>query len=202
MSKETKGPIKSKLIFNIILVGDTAVGKTCIISRIVGKPFRDSHITTMGMDKETIPEEFNGIQYSIKIWDTTGQERFASLATNYLKKADGVIFVYAINNKQSFENITKWLELLNKTNNNAALKMSLVANKNDLEDQREVTKEEGETLANKLLMVHSEVSAKTGAGLQEAYKGLVNSIIEVNKGKIEKERLTLNKPLKKTKKCC
>ena len=156
----------------------------------------------MGMDKETIHEEFNGIQYSIKLWDTTGQERFASLATNYLKKADGVIFVYAINNKQSFENITKWLELLNKTNNNAALKMSLVANKIDLEDQREVTKEEGETLANKLSMVHSEVSAKTGEGLQEAYKGLVNSIIEVNKGKIEKERLTLNKPLKKTKKCC
>ena len=196
MSKASGAPIKSGLGFNIVLVGDSAVGKSCIIGTLLGKPFKEGYITTMGIDKENKNEVVDGIEYCFKIWDTTGQERFAALATNYLRKADGVIFVYAINDRHSFENILSWLELLKKSNSNETLKMSLVGNKVDLEHLRQVSKEEGEALASKLSMVHTETSAKTGAGLQETYKGLVKSIIEAKKGKIEKKLLNLNKPAK------
>ena len=204
MSTEKTDVIDSKMQFSIVLVGDSTVGKTCIMLRISGKPFVESYITTVGLDKEHKTEVVDGVQYAIKIWDTTGQERFAALATNYLRKADGVIFVYAINERSSFENITKWVDLLKKSNNNETLKMSLVGNKIDLENERKVTKEEGEKLAGELSMLFTETSAKTDVGLQEAYQGLVKSIIEANKGKIQKKIMSLNNSKSKLNKkdCC
>ena len=204
MSTEKTDVIDSKMQFSIVLVGDSTVGKTCIMLRISGKPFVESYITTVGLDKEHKTEVVDGVQYAIKIWDTTGQERFAALATNYLRKADGVIFVYAINDRHSYENIMSWLELLKKSNSNETLKMSLVANKVDLENERKVSKEEGQKLAEQLSMVFTETSAKTDVGLKEAYQGLINLIIEANKGKIQKKIMNLNKPKSKStgKDCC
>ena len=186
------------IIYNIVTIGDSRVGKTCVISRMCGKPFSTSHITTMGVDKISLTEKLNGKTYIIKIWDTTGQERFASLATQYLRKADGVIFVYAVNDKDSYNNISKWVDMLKKTNANPNLQMVLVANKIDLE--RIVSTEEGNELAQKLKMNYSETSAKTGEGIKEVYDGLVQALVKENDKKVQGQILKSGN--KKEKSCC
>ena len=151
----------NEVVYNIVTVGDSAVGKTCIVNRFLGRPFAITHLTTIGIDKSTYKIEKDGINYVLKFWDTTGQERFANLAGQYFRKADYVCFVYAINDTKSFDNINKWLNNLKNVNSNSRLRMALIANKCDLEEERKINKEDGEGKAKELQMSFFETSART-----------------------------------------
>ena len=97
--------------YSIITVGDAAVGKTCLAQRFIGMKFNESHITTVGIDNMSKKVTKGDKTYLFQIWDTTGQERFASMAKQYLRKAHGVLFVFAYNDKKSYEDIHKWQKM-------------------------------------------------------------------------------------------
>lgn len=188
------------ILYNLVLIGSPAVGKTCLFNIWTGETFRDVYITTLGVDKVTLTEERDGVTYNVKVWDTTGQERFASLATKYLRKADGVFFVYAVDDKTTFDEINKWVSIMKDTNSHEKLQKILIANKIDL--PRKVSTEEGETLAKQLGMTYCETSAKDGTGVKDTYKKLVNAVITVNYEKAQKKIFKLkNEKKKKTSKC-
>lgn len=195
---------QNEVVYNIVTVGDSAVGKTCIVNRFLGRPFAITHLTTIGIDKSTYKIERDGINYVLKFWDTTGQERFANLAGQYFRKADYVCFVYAVNNSKSFDSITKWLNNLKNVNSNSRLRMALIGNKSDLEDERTVTKENGEAKAKELQMTFFETSAKIETGIKECFEFIINEVIEANLDKARKkvQTITLEDVKQKDGKCC
>ena len=182
---------QNEVVYNIVTVGDSAVGKTCIVNRFLGRPFAVTHLTTIGIDKSTFKTERDGINYVLKFWDTTGQERFANLAGQYFRKADYVCFVYAVNDAKSFDNINKWLGNLKNVNSNSRLRMALIANKCDLESDRKISKEDGEAKAKELQMSFFETSAKLETGIKQCFDFIINDVISANIDKARKKIETI-----------
>ena len=208
MSKKENNEKKLTRI-NLITLGDGQVGKTSLILRYTNDYFGNNYIATIGFDYKFKNEKLkNGEEINVKIFDTAGQEKYWSLAANFLKKADGIILVYDITYKISFENLNKWLKDINE--NAKGLPIVLIGNKTDLEEKREVTKEEGNEFAKKINeeIEFYEASCKTGENIKEAIRFLVEKIYKKYQGKnmaeesiiIKKENK--NKNNKKDKKCC
>ena len=208
MSKKENNEKKLTRI-NLITLGDGQVGKTSLILRYTNDYFGNNYIATIGFDYKFKNEKLkNGEEITVKIFDTAGQEKYRSLAANFLKKADGIILVYDITYKISFENLNKWLKDINE--NAKGLPIVLIGNKTDLEEKREVSKEEGNEFAKKINeeIEFYEASCKTGENIKEAIRFLVEKIYKKYQGKnmaeesiiIKKENK--NKNNKKDKKCC
>lgn len=189
--------------YSIITIGDSAVGKTCLAQRFIGMKFNESHITTIGIDNMTKKVQKDDKTFLFQIWDTTGQERFASLAKQYLRKAHGVLFVFAYNDRKSYESIHKWLDILKNANSKIQMCYALLGNKSDLSpEEKKVTKEEGEQLGNELGMNFFDVSAKTGDNIENGFNYLIDRIIETNKDTVEDENSRLRREKKKKKDGC
>nr|CAD7403024.1 unnamed protein product [Timema cristinae] len=122
------------LLFKLLLIGDSGVGKTCILFRFSDDAFTTTFISTIGID------------FKIKtVEDTAGQERFHTITTSYYRGAMGIMLVYDITNEKSFENIVKWLRNIDEHANEDVEKM-ILGNKNDMEDKRVVSKDRGEAV--------------------------------------------------------
>lgn len=190
--------------YSIITIGDAAVGKTSLTSRFFKNEFSPVYLTTIGVDNTSKKIEKGDKKYLITVWDTTGQERFTQLAKQYLRKANGVFFVFSYENKNSLLAIKKWLDILKNANTKQSLCFALLGNKADLEDNiKQVTKEDGEKLAQELNMPFYDVSAKTGHNVNLSFNTLIDSIIEANQGIAERKGKTINQgDREKKKKCC
>ncbi len=153
-----------KHIFKIIIIGDSGVGKTSILSRYADDSFTESHISTIGVDFrfKTIPIEnkyTNEIeQIKLQIWDTAGQERFKNITSAYYRNADGLVVVYDITDKKSFDNISLWLGEVRKYMENSK-PIIIIGNKSDRED-KQVTYEELEEFSKKNNFLYLETSAR------------------------------------------
>lgn len=153
----------------IILLGAAAVGKSNMVNQFVNGQFEETYLSTIGINCLDKLFNFNGEKVKIKFFDTAGQERYDSLSSTVLRKADGAIFVYSITSRESFDKINFWItELQNKGKNSKVL--MLIGNKIDLEDERKVSFQEGETKANEIGCPFMETSAKTGENIKESFE--------------------------------
>ena len=128
--------------------------------------------------------EVNGKKVKLQIWDTAGQERFKNITASYYRGGNGVLVVYDITERESFENLNSWLIEIEKNANKNVYKL-LIGNKCDLEEKRKVTYQEGKDFAESNGMKFIETSAKTASKVQEAFELLTNEIIKAN---INKEK--------------
>ena len=197
-----------RTVIPMMLLGDGQVGKTSLISRLTGKKFDDSPMTTIGKETYLYDTILHDINIKIKIFDTAGQERFKSMSANVIKNVEGLILTYSIESKESFNNLDNWLHQLNNVSDISKTPIILVGNKSDLKDLREVDYEEGEDYAKEHDFHFFETSAKTGENVKEAfdyifellYKKLEEEITG-KKGYV-KQVLVIKKNKEKKQKCC
>ena len=162
------------LSFKIIVIGDSGVGKSCLTNRATINIFEDAYTATVGFEFLNFNIKIDGKIIKLQIWDTCGQELYRSLITNFYRNASLAIIVYAINSRDSFENIEMWLREL-RTHSNPDAKVFLIGNKVDLDNERVITKEQGETFykTNKLNLF-IESSAKTGFNAKRVFIKAIN----------------------------
>ena len=201
---------KKEIKYKILVLGDQAVGKTCFLLKYTNDSFNEMNLSTVGV--EVYPKEVtleNGKKVLAQIWDTAGQERFRSICKNYYKGAQGIILMFEVINKESFKNVKSWLDLL-KNEVSEKVSIILVGNKIDLENKREVSKEEGEEMAKKYGLSYFETSAKTGDNIQNCCYFLIKKVDEVyskenesknnNNAKIDVKKLVVRNKRKSS--CC
>ena len=162
---------------SILLLGDTSVGKTCLISRYANGVFREDYIQTVGIDYVSKQEIINDKNINIKLWDTAGQERFKALTPTYLRGAEGIVLVYDVTNLESFESLKFWIESLKSNLGENSLPIIIDGNKIDLDD-RDVSKETAQKFAQEYNYKYFETSAKSGVGVDELFREIVNQILE------------------------
>ena len=195
----------------ILLIGDSLVGKTCLIQRYANGIFKEDYISTVGLDYYTKQEMINNLNVSVKLWDTAGQERFKALTPSFFRNAEGVVIAYDVTNSESFDNLKFWISSI-KTNlfeKNIFIPIIIIGNKIDLEDMRDISKDVASAFAKENNFKYFETSAKTGEGVDEAFRDLVNQIL-ANSDKNEEatiERKSVKIEEKKTEKqkkkgCC
>ena len=153
------------VILKIIILGASTVGKTSIFLRYFNNEFSHGTLTTLGVDFKTKFFKFEDKKLKINYIDTAGQEKFKSISENYLKGTDGVILVFDLTNKETLDLVNYWADCIKK-NNRDNIGLILFGNKSDLENDRDVTYEEGKNLADKLKCLYYEGSAKTGENIE------------------------------------
>ena len=188
--------------YKIIILGMSEVGKTCLLINYFDKKFQESNISTIGVDFKTKYFKFNEKKVKVNYVDTAGQERFHSIASNFLKNANGILLVYAVNSRISFDKLQEWVDEVNKFANN--LPIIIVGNKSDLEGERQVSREEGEDFAKKINCNFYEVSAKTGYNVATVFDEIAQVTFEHLIGQEDESRkntIQFGKGNEK-KKCC
>ena len=162
----------------LIMVGESGVGKTSLIRRYTNNIFNTNHLETIGIEFFNKEERINDQIIQIKLWDTAGQEIFHSLTKNFYRKADGIIIVYDITNKDSFEKIQDWVKsVYDNTDTYKEIQMIIVGNKIDLEERREVSKEEGLKIGKYFEIDFFEASAKNAEGVRNFMIKIIEDIL-------------------------
>ncbi|KAL0820438.1 hypothetical protein ABMA28_006312 [Loxostege sticticalis] len=164
-------------LFKYIIIGDTGVGKSCLLLQFTDKRFQPVHDLTIGVEFGARMITIDGKQIKLQIWDTAGQEAFRSITRSYYRGAAGALLVYDITRRDTFNHLTTWLEDA-RQHSNSNMVIMLIGNKSDLESRREVKKEEGEAFAREHGLVFMETSAKTAANVEEAFINTAKEIYE------------------------
>ena len=163
--------------YKLIFLGDQGTGKSSILNRFVDDKFDPNYQATIGLDFQSKNIKIDNQDIHLLLYDTAGQEKFRSLIPMYTRDANIIILVYDITRKESFTHIPDWVKDLTNVKLDEVI-FGLVGNKIDLEDQRQVTKEEGEKYAQDNNIIFQEVSAKTGDNFSDLfYKKIFEQII-------------------------
>jgi len=166
-ASKTAGPRKCKLV----LLGDHAVGKSSVIARFMYDTFDDSCKATKGIDFLTKTLYLEDHALRLQIWDTAGQERFRSCIPSYIRDSVLALVVYDVTNRASFFNTQQWLEYV-RNERGSEVAIALVGNKADLCESRQVSTEEGETMAQESSVIFVETSARTGTNIKVLFRQL------------------------------
>ena len=164
-----------EMMFKVVLVGDSFVGKTNIMSKYIKNEFHEDSKATVGVEFGSKQFTVEGHSIKAQIWDTAGQERYKAITSAYYKGAKGAFIVYDITRKQSFESVEKWVNDVTAVADKK-ITIILIGNKSDLEDQRQVSKEQGQDKANKLELAFLETSALSGENLDKAFDMMMNEV--------------------------
>jgi len=170
-NNQTHAPTRTlpyKFLFKYIIVGETSVGKSCLLLQFTDKRFVAQHDLTIGVEFGSRTINIDSNQVKLQIWDTAGQEKFRAITRSYYRGAAGALLVYDISRRETFERLSTWLEDCLKYSN-ANIVIIVIGNKCDLESQRQVTREEGEDFAKKNGLLFLETSAKTAENVDEAF---------------------------------
>jgi len=165
-------------LFKVLMIGDAGVGKSSMLLRFTDDSFDDHIQSTIGVDFKVKHLDVAGKRIKLTIWDTAGQERFRTLTSSYYRGAQGVVLVYDVTRRDSFENLEQWLKEVKmySPNNGEGVVKLLVGNKVDLD--RKVGREEAEDWARSQGMLFLEASAKTKTGIRQCFMEVVNKIVE------------------------
>lgn len=155
-------------LFKYIIIGDTGVGKSCLLLQFTDKRFQPVHDLTIGVEFGARLVNIDNQQIKLQIWDTAGQESFRSITRSYYRDAAGALLVYDITRRESFNHLTRWLEEA-RANGNPNMTIMLIGNKSDLEHRRAVSTKEGEQFAAENGLVFMETSAKTAINVETAF---------------------------------
>ena len=164
-----------ELKFKILIIGDSAVGKTSMLVKYVDNLFPKSHMATIGVEYKDKTITTSKYKVTLNIWDTAGQERFRSITKSFFNNANGIIFVYDITSRQTFEGVKNWIkdsELYGK------FEAIICGNKIDLEENRDVTIDTLKEYGLKKKMAIFETSALNGKNINEAFQKLVDLILK------------------------
>ena len=157
------------LSFKVIVLGDAGVGKSSLTNKATKNIFDDKYTATVGFEFFTFNIKINDKIVKLQIWDTCGQELYRSLITNFYRNSSLAIIVYAVNHKDSFNDVDMWLREL-RTHSSPDVKVFLIGNKIDLESERQISTEEGQSFADRNnLSKFVEASAKTGINAQTTF---------------------------------
>ena len=176
---------------NIMTLGNSEVGKTCYIVKYTEDFFQELYLTTVGIDFKVKTETINNKQYKLFLYDTTGQEKYKSIALNIIRNAQGIILMYDITNKKSFESIPEWIKSIRDSKGDN-FPMILLGNKLDKEDIRIISEKEGKELADEYGIKFFETSNKTGVNVQEAGKALVNEILKNKENELKDSSINIS----------
>jgi Ras-related protein Rab-2A len=183
------------ILFRVIIVGDTGVGKSCILLRFSEDTFNEQHNVTIGVEFGSKQVEIGSTSIKLQIWDTAGQESFRSITRSFYRRADGVLLVYDATARHTFDNCKYWLEEI-RQNASSDVVVYLVANQIDLISQgesREVTTEEAQDFVRKNgLSGFKETSARSGLNVHEAFKDFCGILF--NRWKEHKDVVVVERP--------
>jgi Ras-related protein Rab-8A len=201
--------VKTDYSLKVLTIGESAVGKTCLLMRFTDNKFLKVHLTTIGIDYKTkFFKTTSGYSVRLKVWDTAGQERFRTVTQQYYKGADGILLVYDITDRGTFDKVKDWVKQIQANTTKENVQLILVGNKCDLEE-RQVSTEEGVELAKEFGVQFFETSAYKDINVNEAFETLTNEIIKRKEPdtKLSKDNEKVivsdtKKPNKKDSKCC
>lgn len=161
----------------VVVLGQTDVGKTCIVSYLINGKFDNSVSPTLGASFASKTIKVNDQNVVLQIWDTAGQERFRVLTPMYYRGAHAALVVYSITDDSSFQEVDYWFRSIKK-NNGSTASLYLIGNKSDLESDRSVTEDQGREKAKKYKAEFFETSALTGDGVEELFMTLAKRYLE------------------------
>eukprot|EP00753_Platysulcus_tardus_P002838 PLAT11949.1.p1 GENE.PLAT11949.1~~PLAT11949.1.p1 ORF type:complete len:206 (+),score=98.11 PLAT11949.1:846-1463(+) len=162
-------------LFKLLLIGDSGVGKSCLLLRFADDTYTESYISTIGVDFKIRTIELDGKTIKLQIWDTAGQERFRTITSSYYRGAHGIIVVYDVTDLESFNNVKQWLHEIDRYACEGVNKL-LVGNKADLVEKKDVSTEAAEEFASSLSIPFLETSAKTATNVEKAFMKMAGEI--------------------------
>jgi len=162
-------------LIKLLLIGDSGVGKSCLLLRFSDDSFTPSFITTIGIDFKIRTIELEGKRIKLQIWDTAGQERFRTITTAYYRGAMGILLVYDVTDEKSFNNIRNWIRNIEQHATESVNKI-LIGNKCDMVEKKVVDSARGKALADEYGIKFLETSAKNSINVEEAFITLAKDI--------------------------
>mmetsp|Transcript_1055 Transcript_1055/g.1098 ORF Transcript_1055/g.1098 Transcript_1055/m.1098 type:complete len:204 (+) Transcript_1055:138-749(+) len=162
-------------LFKLLLIGDSGVGKSCLLLRFADDTYTESYISTIGVDFKIRTVELDGKTIKLQIWDTAGQERFRTITSSYYRGAHGIIVVYDVTDAESFNNVKQWLHEIDRYASENVNKL-LVGNKSDLTSKRAVSFDQGKEFADSLGIEFLETSAKNATNVEKAFMTMAAQI--------------------------
>ena len=175
LSPPSPPPLCSDYLFKLLLIGDSGVGKSCLLLRFAEDTYTESYISTIGVDFKIRTIELEGKTIKLQIWDTAGQERFRTITSSYYRGAHGIIVVYDVTDLESFNNVKQWLHEIDRYACENVNKL-LVGNKSDLDSKRAVQFETAKEFAESLGIEFLETSAKNATNVEKAFHTMASHI--------------------------
>ncbi|KAK3028905.1 hypothetical protein RJ639_039914, partial [Escallonia herrerae] len=177
-------------LFKLLLIGDSGVGKSCLLLRFADDSYVESYISTIGVDFKIRTVEQDGKTIKLQIWDTAGQERFRTITSSYYRGAHGIIIVYDVTDQESFNNVKQWLSEIDRYAGDNVNKL-LVGNKSDMTANKVVSYETAKAFADEIGIPFLETSAKNASNVEEAFMTMA---AEIKKRMTSQPAMNANKP--------
>jgi Ras-related protein Rab-1A len=193
-------------LFKLLLIGDSGVGKSCLLLRFADDTYTESYISTIGVDFKIRTIELDGKVVKLQIWDTAGQERFRTITSSYYRGAHGIIVVFDVTDQITFNNVKQWLQEIDRYACENVNKL-LVGNKCDLSGKRVVDNAVAQEFADNLGIPFLETSAKDSTNVEQAFMTMAGEIknrmvVTTNSSSKGTVRPTQGTPVKQGGGCC